>query len=238
MGDNPSETDLVDFITGSNIGVLLVQPRSLLATAIASVLQKESDMALLGVAHTLLDAAALLRREKIDVVLVDFTISEMTLPSGLASVRESAPEAAMVLLNADGTETGLLDAIDAGAAAYLTTSDTTADHLLEAIRRAARGEVLIPRELFAKAIARRHRVDKVAQEHERELSDFTPRELEVMRLLATGQTTGEIGEQLGIAPHTVEWHVRHLIEKLHVHSKLQAVLEGVRRGLIEISTND
>jgi DNA-binding CsgD family transcriptional regulator len=63
---------------------------------------------------------------------------------------------------------------------------------------------------------------------------FTPREIEVLRLVADGQDTVTVALRLGIAPHTVEWHVRHLIEKLGAHSKLQAVVTAARLGLIEI----
>jgi DNA-binding CsgD family transcriptional regulator len=65
-------------------------------------------------------------------------------------------------------------------------------------------------------------------------AQFTPRELEVLHLLAKGHDTMTLANRLNIAPHTVEWHVRHVIEKLKVHSKLQAVVAAARMGLIEI----
>ncbi len=72
------------------------------------------------------------------------------------------------------------------------------------------------------------------QAHEKLVAEFTPRELDVLRLLAEGLDTVTLAERLGIAAHTVEWHVRHLIEKLGVHSKLQAVIAAARLGLIEL----
>ena len=104
---------------------------------------------------------------------------------------------------------------------------------MEAVRRAARGEVLIPVALFAKAIACQRRVVAEADEPAARLAAFTARELDVLHLLASSDTA-TIAARLGIAPHTVEWHIRHLIEKLQVHSKLQAVVEAARRGLIEL----
>jgi DNA-binding CsgD family transcriptional regulator len=65
-------------------------------------------------------------------------------------------------------------------------------------------------------------------------AEFTPRELEVLRLVADGHDTASVATRLGIAPHTVEWHVRHLIEKLGAHSKLQAVVTAARMGLIDL----
>jgi DNA-binding NarL/FixJ family response regulator len=110
----------------------------------------------------------------------------------------------------------------------------TADQILHAVRRAARGEVLIPSALFAKAIARQQRHAVANHDREKLAAEFTPRELDVLRLLAVGLDTTEMSDRLGIASHTVEWHVRHIIEKLGAHSKLQAVIAAARRGLIEL----
>jgi DNA-binding NarL/FixJ family response regulator len=126
-----------------------------------------------------------------------------------------------------------LDAIDAGATAYLTKS-ATADEIIEAVRKASVGEVLIPVALFAKAIARQRRVVTDRQARAVMFAEFTPRELDVLRLLAEGHDTATLATLMGIAPHTVEWHVRHVIEKLGVHSKLQAVIAAARLGLIEL----
>jgi DNA-binding NarL/FixJ family response regulator len=138
-----------------------------------------------------------------------------------------------VFHTADDTETALLDAIDAGASAYLT-GQATAGEIVEAVRRAVQGEVLIPVALFARAIARPRRLAFEQSEREKLLAEFTPRELEILRVLAQGFDTPTIAGRLGIAPHTVEWHLRHVIEKLQVHSKLQALVAAVRLGLIEV----
>jgi DNA-binding NarL/FixJ family response regulator len=138
-----------------------------------------------------------------------------------------------VFHSAEDSETALLDAIDAGATAYLSKS-ATADQIIEAVRRASVGEVLIPVALFAKAIARQRKVVTDRHAREKTLSKFTPRELDVLRLLAEGYDTATMAMHLGIAPHTVEWHVSHLIEKLEVHSKLQAVIAAAKMGLIEM----
>jgi DNA-binding CsgD family transcriptional regulator len=92
--------------------------------------------------------------------------------------------------------------------------------------------VLIPVDLFAKAIARQRKVVTEQLARDKRLAEFTPRELDVLRLLAEGLDTQALATRLGIAPHTVEWHVTHLTEKLGVHSKLQAVIAAARLGLI------
>jgi two-component system nitrate/nitrite response regulator NarL len=213
--------------------VLIVQDHPMLASAIAEVIEGASDLTVCGIARTGGDAASVVGREKVDVALIDFQLPDVTGPAAAIMIHAITPETVIVFQSAEESETDLLDAIDAGASAYLIKS-TPPEQIVEAVRRAARGEVLIPVELFAKAIARQRRVVAEADERDAQLAAFTPRELDVLHLLARGLDTATIATRLGIAPHTVEWHVRHLIEKLQVHSKLQAVVEAARRGLIEL----
>jgi DNA-binding NarL/FixJ family response regulator len=213
--------------------VLIVQDHQMLAAAIAEVIEGASDLTVCGIARTGGEAASVVGREKVDVALIDFQLPDVTGPAAAIMIRTITPEPKIVFQSAEESEADLLDAIDAGASAYLTKS-TPPELIVEAVRRAAQGEVLIPVELFAKAIARQRRAVAEADERDAQLAAFTPRELDVLHLLARGLDTATIATRLGIAPHTVEWHVRHLIEKLQVHSKLQAVVEAARRGLIEL----
>jgi DNA-binding NarL/FixJ family response regulator len=213
--------------------VLVVQDHPLLASAIAMILESQEDLTVCAVASRGDEAAILAASEQPSVVLMDFRLPDLSGPAAAANIKSVAPAAAIVFHSADETETSLLDAIDAGATAYLTKT-ATAEQIIEAVRKASAGEVLIPVSLFAKAVARQRKAvtDKGAQQ--RLLARFTPRELDVLRLLAKGHDTIALARDLGIAPHTVEWHVRHLIEKLGVHSKLQAVVAAARVGLIEL----
>lgn len=215
------------------VRVLVVQDHPLLASAIAKVLDSQADLRVCGIARRGDEAADLAAKEKPSVVLMDFRLPDLSGPAAAARIRLAVPEAAIVFHSAEESEDALLDAIYAGATAYLTKS-ATADQIIEAVRRASIGEVLIPVKLFAKAIARQRKVVTDRQAREKLFADFTPRELEVLRLLAEGHDTGTLSVRLGIAPHTVEWHVRHVIEKLEVHSKLQAVIAAARLGLIEL----
>jgi len=217
----------------SPVRVLVVQDHPLLASAIARVLESEDDMTVVGIAQRGDQAAEMAASEKPSVVLMDFRLPDSSGPTAAARIRAAVPEVAIVFHSADESETALLDAIDAGATAYLTKK-ATADQIVEAVRRASIGEVLIPVALFAKAIARQRKVVTERLAREKLVAEFTPRELDVLRLLAEGVDTGTVAERLGIASHTVEWHVRHLIEKLGVHSKLQAVIAAARMGLIEL----
>ena len=213
------------------VRVLIVQDHPLLASAIARVLEGEPDLSVSGVSASAADALQAAAQDRPDVVLMDFRLPDVSGPEAARMLQSEHAEAAIVFHSADESETALLDAIDAGATAYLT-KDATADQIVEAVRRASRGEVLIPVELFARAIARQRGVVIRKRERDQLLAEFTPRELDILNLLAEGLDTGAMSLRLGIAPHTVEWHVRHVIEKLQVHSKLQAVISAARKGLI------
>jgi DNA-binding NarL/FixJ family response regulator len=215
------------------VRVLIVQDHPLLASAIAKILEGQAGFAVSGIAASGAAAVAEANKNQPDVVLMDFRLPDMTGPDAARLIQGQHKEASLVFHSADESETALLDAIDAGATAYLT-KDATADQIIEAVRRAAQGEVLIPVELFARAIARQRAAVTRKREREQLLAEFTPRELDILHLLAEGLDTGEMSSRLGIAPHTVEWHVRHVIEKLQVHSKLQAVISAARKGLIEL----
>jgi two-component system nitrate/nitrite response regulator NarL len=219
---------------GDGLQVLVVQSHPLLASTIARIIDGETDLSICGIARTGADAVAAALRNRAAVVVIDFELPDMSGPAAAAMIRATRPEVAIVFHSAEESETALLDAIDAGATAYLTKS-ATADQIVEAVRRGGQGEVLIPVALFAKAIARQRSVRAKGEVRGQLGRQFTSRELEILNLLAEGLDTVSMSRRLGVAPHTVEWHVRHVIEKLHVHSKLQAVIAAARLGLIDLA---
>jgi DNA-binding NarL/FixJ family response regulator len=215
------------------VRVLIVQDHPLLASALARVLEGQPDMAVSGVSSSGAGALESAAQDRPDVVLMDYRLPDIPGPEAARQIMSEHSQAAIVFHSADESETALLDAVDAGATAYLT-KDATADQIIEAVRRASKGEVLIPVELFARAIRRQRGVATKKREREQLIAVFTPRELDILHLLSEGLDTIAMSQRLGIAPHTVEWHVRHVIEKLQVHSKLQAVITAARQGLIEL----
>jgi two-component system, NarL family, nitrate/nitrite response regulator NarL len=213
--------------------ILVVEDHPLLASAIVELLESTPGMKVLGVARTGAEALTLAQQDTITVMLINYRLPDMSGAAAAHAVRAAVPDTAIVFHTADASETAILDAIDAGAGAFLTRT-ATADQYVEAVRRAALGEVLIPVELFARAISRQSRLAAEQGSRDRMLAEFTPRELDVLRALARGLDTPAIADQLGIALHTVEWHLRHVIEKLRVHSKLQAVVAAARLGIIDL----
>ena len=215
------------------IRVLVVQDHPMLASAIVEILEGEPGLSVYAVARTGADAVLLATQERFRVALMDYQLPDMNGAEAANLIRTANPATAIVFHTADDSEEAVLEAISAGASAYLPSS-ATAEEILEAVRRAAQQEVLIPVGLFAKAVARQRRLATEEREHQKLLAEFTPREIDVLRLLGEGHDTATMARRLQIAPHTVEWHVRHVIEKLQVHSKLQAMLAAARLGIIDV----
>lgn len=215
------------------IRVLIVQDHALLATAIAELMRDHADLTVYGIARTGAEAASLVAREQVAVVVIDSHLPDMTGPDAVTKIRETVPGAVFVFHSMDSSEAALLDAIDAGASAFLTKS-ATGDHLVDAVRRAALGEIQIPAAVFAKALERRRNAVSARRAKEKLRAEFTPREFQVLRLLAAGHGTAAMSQLLGIGHNTVVWHVRNLISKMQVHSQLQAVIVAARQGLVEL----
>jgi DNA-binding NarL/FixJ family response regulator len=217
--------------------VLIVQDHTLLGSTLAEILKGEEGMNMLGVVRTGAEAADIAFCGKADVVLMDFDLPDMGGPSAAARIKTRIPEVAIVFHSVHDSETAFLDAIDAGATACLARSATTTATIIEAVRRAGRGEVSLPVSLFAKAIARRRSVLARQKDCDQIAGRFTARELDVLKLIAKGLDTTTISTRLGIARHTFEWHARHVMEKLEVHSKLQAVIAAAHMGLIDLTAD-
>lgn len=220
--------------TDQPVRVLIIEDHPLLASEIARLITGETDFAVVGVSGTGADGLNATIQHKPRVVLIDFRLPDIAGPAAAEMIVAAYPAAAIVVFSGDDSEGALLDAVDAGATAYLTIQ-STGGQIVEAVRRAARGDSLIPVELFVRAIARKRKDTAAVRARNQVRAAFTPRELEVLQLLANGLGTNDMSDRLGIAPHTIEWHIRHLIEKLHVHSKLQTVIAAARLGLIELT---
>lgn len=236
--DMPTDLETPAAQTGPTelLRVLIVQDHPMLASALAMIIEAEADLRVCGVARTGSAAEGMAVKEMPSVVLIDFYLPDMTGPTAAGIIRAGEPDVAIVFHSAEESESALLDAIDAGATAYLTKS-ATADEIVEAIRRAGKGEVQIPVSLFARAIARQREVAREQHRRDRLSAQLTSKELEVLVLMAQGLDTNAMSQRLGVAAHTIQWHVKHVIEKLGVHSRLQALIAAARAGLIEIPSS-
>jgi NarL family two-component system response regulator LiaR len=143
-------------------------------------------------------------------------------------IREISPDAKVVVLTAMQDPEIIADALAAGACGFVPKTRAV-DELMDVVRRAAAGELVMPARDLAPVLEQlRH---GRAPEGERLLRRLTPRESEILRSFAAGETTSQVAENLGISALTVQSHVKNILAKLGVHSKIEAVTLAWRHGL-------
>lgn len=207
------------------IRVLIVEDHDVIGEAMSALLQREADVEVVGRATTVGEALRLTNERSPHVILADFRLPDGTGADIAAAVRGRRPHPAVVLLSAVDTVAALLAAVESGARGYLLKSRAASD-VLDAVRRAAMGEMLIPSSVLVDLLGQRGRQAVL-------LSSLTARERDVLKLTAQGLSNSEVAERLGIRYGTVRTHVRNLIAKLDAHSKMEAVVRAEELGLIE-----
>jgi two-component system nitrate/nitrite response regulator NarL len=166
------------------------------------------------------------------VAVADYWLPDGTGVDATMALREHWPELVVVFLSADDSDESMLAALEAAASGYLVKSASGAD-VVAAVRRAAEGEILIPARQLAALLARRRERAQQQAERSRLLESLTPRERQILGLMAEGMDNRDIARQLGVSYTTVRSHVRHLLSKLSAHSKLEAVVKAAEWGLPE-----
>jgi two-component system nitrate/nitrite response regulator NarL len=214
------------------ISVLLVEDHVLVAEGLAAMLNATGDVRVVGTATTGADAIRLAAEELPAVVVMDSHLPDGAGADIAIRIREQQPQVAIVFLSADESEAAMIAAVRAGACAYLPKSRATAD-VVEAVRRAAQGEMLIPAGQLARLLARSHEMARDEGDRRRLLDSLTPREKEVLALMAEGLDNRAIAADLGIGFTTVRGHVQNILEKLDAHSKLEALACAARYALLD-----
>jgi NarL family two-component system response regulator LiaR len=184
--------------------------------------------------HSPEEGIALAEEHRPDVVLMDIVFKgSMNGIEATRKIKELSPATKVVIMTAHDDERLLVEAVEAGASGFLGKEEA-AEEVLAAAKAAADGEVLIDptiltRLLHQVAIEREARSSADAL-----LGDLTDREREILQLLAEGLRNDDIASKLFISPQTVQTHVRNILGKLRVHSKLEAVSFAVKHGAITV----
>ena len=210
--------------------VLIVDDEKLIAEMLAEVIGGESDMAVVGVAGTVAAATALAARQP-DVVLMDYRLPDGTGAAATRLVKARWATARVVMLSALHDDETLMESIQAGADGFLT-KESAIDDVVAAVRRAHAGEILLPSAVIGE-IAKRVADGRASAAVPSPAEPLTARELAILRVLATGASTEAMCERLSVSPNTLRTHTGHILHKLGVHSKLEAVVYGLRHGLLE-----
>jgi RNA polymerase sigma factor (sigma-70 family) len=204
--------------------VLIVEDHRVVAEGLAALINDQTDMKVIGNVGTVAECVPAAAELNPDVVLLDFRLPDGTGPDAAAAVRGIRPAAKMIFLTREDTEAARFAAVQAGASAFLHKSRAAAE-VVTAIRDVARGKMLITPRTIATLLAKRRSI-------EAQLDRLTPREREVLRLMAEGLPSREIAARMGISYTTVRTHIRSLGSKLAVHSKLEAIIKARELGLI------
>lgn len=204
------------------ITVLLVDDHPVVRSGLRAVLEAGEDVKVVGEAATGEEAIALAMHLRPEVVLCDLRLGEgIDGIATTAALRELEPAPAVLMLTTFDRDAEILGAIEAGAAGYLR-KDVDPASILEAIGRAARGEIVLSPELQS----------RVFQGMRDPLPRLTERETEVLRLLATGQANREVARTLFVSEATVKSHIAHIFTKLGVDSRAKAIHSARETGLI------
>ncbi|HYZ54354.1 MAG TPA: response regulator transcription factor [Streptosporangiaceae bacterium] len=219
------------------IRVLIADDHALFRRGLEMVLDEEQDIELVGQASDGAEAVAKAGASLPDVVLMDIRMPRISGIEAARAMKESAPSAKIVILTISDEEEDLFEAIRAGASGYLL-KDIPLDEVAEAVRAVHGGQSLINPSMAGKlltefaTLARRDEEERPQQVPAPKLTD---REMEVLKLVARGMNNRDIAKELFISENTVKNHVRNILEKLQIHSRMEAVMIAVREKLIEFS---
>jgi two-component system, NarL family, response regulator LiaR len=209
------------------IRVLIADDHAVVRQGLRTFLDLQDDVEVVGEAGDGEAAVAEAWRVAPDVVLLDLAMPRLDGVAALPRLREAAPAARVIVLTSFGEDERLFAALRAGAAGFLL-KDVEPAELVRAIRTAHAGQAPLSPAVAARMVEQiAHGGDRTPQ-----VDELTPRELEVLRLIAGGRSNKRIALELGVAEKTVKTHVSHVLAKLGLSDRTQAALYAVREGLV------
>jgi len=213
------------------IRLLLVDDHAVVRTGLRMLLEGESDMEIVGEAENASEALNKISLLKPEVVLMDIGLPDMSGIDATRSIKQLAPDTAVVALTIHEDEEYFFKMLDAGASGYVPKR-AAPEELITAIRVTAQGEVYLYPTL-AKLLVSDYLTQSQQPNKQATLDGLTPREYEVLTLLADGASNTEIAEQFNISPKTVARHRENIMGKLGLHSRAELVKYAIRKGIIE-----
>ena len=216
----------------NRISVLIVDDQSLFREALRTLLSANDDIKIIGEAENGEAAIRLANNLKPSVILMDLRMPVMDGVTATKRITKQTPECKVIILTTFDDDEYVFDGLRAGAVGYLL-KDVKSEKLFEAIFAAHRGEYFLLPSITAKVVSEFSRLSPSRSYVVDSLIDpLSPREIEILKLLATGITNKEISNQLVITEGTVKNHVSNILRKMNVQDRLQAVLKAQKIGLI------
>ena len=219
------------------IRAMIVDDHALFRRGLEMVLDSEPDIELVGQASDGTEAVEKAAESLPDVVLMDIRMPRSSGIEACRAMKEAAPSAKIVILTISDEEEDLFEAIRAGASGYLL-KDIPLDEVADAVRAVHGGQSLINPSMAGKLLtefATLAKRDDEERAQELPAPRLTEREMQVLKLVARGMNNRDIAKELFISENTVKNHVRNILEKLQIHSRMEAVMVAVREKLIEFS---
>ena len=210
----------------------VVDDQELFRRGLTMLLGVEDDIEVVGEAGDGVAATELAASTVPDVILMDVRMPKRSGIEACVAIKEVAPTARIIMLTVSDEEADLYDAVKNGASGYLL-KDSSIDEVAQAVRVVADGQSLISPSMAIKLLdefKQMSRSDRAQVPSPR----LTDRELEVLKLVAQGLNNREIAKRLFISENTVKNHVRNILEKLQLHSRMEAVMYAVREKLLDI----
>lgn len=223
-----------------SIRVVLVDDTRMFRDGLRLVIGMEGDMTVAGVAGDGAEGVEVVRREQPDVVLMDIRMPQMDGVEATRRIKAEFPQIHVIILTTYSDDEFIFEALKAGAVGYMV-KDLPASELVQAIRTVQQGGALIPPAIAARLVAEYTRLAAAgaaaaaspAAEPRPRVADLTPRETEILKLVAGGLSNKEIAEQLFLTEGTVKNYVSSVFSKLHARDRAQAVSLAIRQGLVD-----
>ena len=203
------------------IRILTVDDHPLVRKGIATLVNAEADMKLVAEASSGEEAIELYRSQRPDITLMDLQMPGLNGAEAIAEIRGEFPDARVIVLTTYRGDAQILRALKAGARAYILKGHVHRE-LLETIRAVHAGQKRIPPDVAAELAE--HATDDA----------LSPREIDVLRLIAGGNSNKLIADQLSIGEATVKSHVANILSKLGANDRAHAVTIGLKRGIIDL----
>jgi two-component system NarL family response regulator len=216
------------------IRVVIADDHALFRRGLNMVLESEPGIEIVAEAEDGEQAVKAAQEHSPDVVLMDVRMPRVDGIEATRRIHETVPGCKVLILTVSDEETDLYEAIKAGANGYLL-KEISIEEVADAIRAVAQGQSLISPSMASKLLDEFNTLVRRAEEKQQMSAPrLTGRELEVLRLVAQGKSNRDVAAELFISENTVKNHVRNILEKLHLHSRMEAVVYAVREKLLDI----
>jgi DNA-binding NarL/FixJ family response regulator len=221
----------------ASIRVLVVDDHQMFAQALGMLLAEEEGLDVAGAVGTAEAALELVAQTDPDVVLMDIELPGMDGIEATRRIREASESTQVVIITAYPEPAVMIRAIEAGACGFIPKTQA-ADELVRVVRQAASGEMVLPAGDMHAVMAGLWEGQRLRSDTERLRGLLTSREIDILQGIVDGRSTTELARALHISTATVQTHVKNILLKLGVHSKLEAVTFALRRGLIRLDPED